>query len=164
MYRVLAKEGSLFKVQCKCGKEALLTRQALISNQTGCRSCWAETQRTANEESLHKLAYQKHCQLADKRGLENKLDFPSWYGLVTSPCHYCGESDSNTVVHRNKHVQWKRNGVDRVDSKVGYLPQNCVPCCCHCNYAKRTQSPDEYILRCIKIAEKHQENLRCMGV
>jgi hypothetical protein len=41
--------------------------------------------------------------------------------LLRAPCHYCG------------HVHPAGGGVDRVDSRIGYVPENCVPCCAECN-------------------------------
>ncbi len=42
--------------------------------------------------------------------------------LVQKDCFYCGKIGPN--------------GIDRVNNKLGYSKNNCVPCCKHCNYVK----------------------------
>ena len=39
----------------------------------------------------------------------------------------------------------KHNGVDRLDSSIGYEKFNCAPCCFKCNRAKDTMSSEEFI-------------------
>jgi hypothetical protein len=42
--------------------------------------------------------------------------------MVENNCHYCGKEGPN--------------GIDRIDNLKGYVKNNCVPCCKHCNYVK----------------------------
>ena len=44
-----------------------------------------------------------------------------------------------------RHSTYVSNGVDRVDSSLGYIEENCVPCCKFCNYAKRALPVDVFI-------------------
>ncbi len=48
-------------------------------------------------------------------------------------CVYCGESD------------WHLLGCDRKDNALPHTPENCVPCCYHCNCKKHTKSYNEFI-------------------
>ena len=59
---------------------------------------------------------------AAKRGLAFELTDLVFFAMASQSCHYCGSAGPN--------------GIDRVDNKRGYSPDNCVPCCKHCNYAK----------------------------
>lgn len=63
--------------------------------------------------------------------------------ILSLPCYYCG----NTL----------KIGIDRLDSNVGYIEQNCVPCCEMCNYMKRTYSKDKFINQCKIISKKHSQ-------
>ena len=56
---------------------------------------------------------------------------------------------------RGKEPVAYRNGIDRVDSKLGYLPHNVVSCCRLCNQAKSNLDPQEFIALCRRIAERH---------
>jgi hypothetical protein len=38
------------------------------------------------------------------------------------------------------------NGIDRIDSSIGYVEGNIVPCCKACNMAKNTMGQDEFML------------------
>lgn len=49
--------------------------------------------------------------------------------FFNQPCFYCGIIDAE-----------KFNGIDRVDSSVGYIFANCVSCCWNCNDLKSNNS------------------------
>jgi 5-methylcytosine-specific restriction endonuclease McrA len=38
--------------------------------------------------------------------------------------------------HKDGRPLFIYNGLDRIDSNLGYSVANCVPCCTKCNYAK----------------------------
>lgn len=46
------------------------------------------------------------------------------------------------------------NGIDRVDSKKGYVAGNVVTCCRNCNQAKSDKSIDEFEEWAIRLAEQ----------
>jgi hypothetical protein len=48
-------------------------------------------------------------------------------------CFYCGISRRYVVL-----------GIDRMNSQLGYVRENCVPCCSQCNYMKRELLPEEF--------------------
>ena len=71
------------------------------------------------------------------------------FSFITSrPCFYCGEKtqDKNYV------------GIDRVDSSIGYVLSNCVPCCRACNAMKLDYS-QQYFITHIKKIIKHIESI-----
>lgn len=45
------------------------------------------------------------------------------------------------------------NGIDRVDSSIGYTIQNSVPCCKICNYAKHNLTLEEFTLWLDRLVE-----------
>ena len=60
-------------------------------------------------------------------------------------CHYCGVSGPN--------------GIDRIDSSLGYSRNNCVPCCKHCNYVKGNLSMNDFqiwVKRFVTFQAKHK--------
>lgn len=73
------------------------------------------------------------------RALKKQLDFrliPTDYDNITKqPCYICGKE--NTKTHKN--------GIDRYDNdiNVGYILENCRPCCGECNYMKRDYYYDD---------------------
>jgi hypothetical protein len=42
-------------------------------------------------------------------------------------------------------------GIDRINSKLPYSQQNCMPCCSMCNYMKKDFSLGAFLLKCYKI-------------
>ncbi len=82
--------------------------------------------------------YRYRCS-AKNRGYEFLLTREDFVLLLTQSCHYCGEID--------------KIGVDRKDNNVGYVLQNCVPCCKWCNFFKSREGYREFIERCKKITE-----------
>lgn len=68
--------------------------------------------------------------------------------LTSSNCKYCGCEPSqikNMGVKQNINGDYIYNGLDRVDSNLGYIEGNVVPCCKVCNYAKRKMSLFEFV-------------------
>lgn len=55
--------------------------------------------------------------------------------MFNQPCHYC------------KAEPKPLNGIDRKDSKKGYLSDNAVPCCWPCNAKKQTTHYDAFVQR-----------------
>lgn len=78
---------------------------------------------------------------ARKRELEFTLTEQDVKNIVSQPCFYC-----NTF----KHIT---SGIDRVESSIGYILGNCVPCCHMCNRMKSNYSAEDFIEHCKKIAD-----------
>lgn len=78
---------------------------------------------------------------ARKRELVFTLTEEEVKNIVSQPCFYC-----NTF----KNVT---SGIDRVDSSIGYILENCVPCCFMCNRMKSNYSAEDFVEHCKQIAE-----------
>ena len=85
--------------------------------------------------------YDHVIKSADKRGLEFNLNKTAFRNLVLKSCNYCGRESKVPYV----------NGIDRVDSEVGYIAGNCVPSCGVCNTAKFTMSKEEFFDHIVRI-------------
>lgn len=103
-----------------------------------CKHC----QNTAKENR-----YNLYKKGAKARGLEFKIDKENFYTLTQQPCVYCGELN-------------EYNGLDRIDSSIGYTIENVVPCCSICNKMKLDHSKEfffEHIKKIIKYQEDNNE-------
>lgn len=80
---------------------------------------------------------------AKRRNLEFSLDMGYFEWLRYQPCNYCGQ-----IAVENKPM-----GVDRVINSIGYIKENCVPCCKKCNQIKWTMTEKEYIEHCKKVTD-----------
>ena len=89
---------------------------------------------------------------ASKRGLSWDLSDDDFDWLISQPCHYCGQPPSLKKEIRSSATRLC-NGIDRVDSNLGYSPENAVPCCTPCNKAKGEMSYDEFMAWVARLAE-----------
>lgn len=101
------------------------------------------------------------------RGLTWDLSWNEFCEIVTSNCFYCGsEPEEKSITSQknytdkcknSKHEDYKlgMNGIDRVDSLMGYYKFNCVPCCILCNQAKNNLEVSDFYNHILKIA-KHK--------
>ena len=73
---------------------------------------------------------------AIKHGYEWDLTPLQVYLFFIAPCSYCGEESG-----------WpkSRNGIDRVDTSIGYFVSNCVTACRCCNFAKGVKTHEEFM-------------------
>ena len=93
---------------------------------------------------------------AKRRNLEFSLSLPVFVDIILSVCRYCGKEPSNIYKKKYKGTEYLRlsyNGIDRIDNLVGYIEQNCVPCCRFCNCAKR-DAPLWLIYKIVQINEE----------
>lgn len=82
------------------------------------------------------------------------LSLIDFHSIIKLPCNYCNSNTDIKQIHNGgKHWRLRANGIDRLDNSVGYLLENCVPCCGWCNRAKDILSQQEYIDHCKKVAE-----------
>lgn len=84
---------------------------------------------------------------AKERGFDFELNLNEFFTLISIPCIYCGSFDRQFL---GKFY----TGIDRVDTKQGYILNNCVPCCFTCNSMKLNSTWEEFILRANYINNK----------
>ena len=74
---------------------------------------------------------------ANKRGISFELTIEQFNQLCSLRCVYCDTSN--------------RIGIDRKDSSVGYVIDNCQPCCGTCNLMKHRSDEDDFLSHILKI-------------
>ena len=79
--------------------------------------------------------YQNNARNKDRNFDLSEDDF---INMTSQPCIYCGEY-SDTY-----NGEWF-NGIDRIDSNLGYSLDNCVPCCAICNRMKMDLDVNNWI-------------------
>lgn len=78
---------------------------------------------------------------ANTKGYAWNIEDEHAKSLMSSPCFYCARNDPTRV-----------NGIDRMDSARGYEVDNCVACCKHCNFIKKSLDALTFVERCAHIA------------
>lgn len=95
-----------------------------------------------NSARMRYMSAKRRCEM---KGLGFTMTLEEYEGLLQLPCDYCGEKTPS-------------QGVDRLNSKLGYIQGNIAPCCRYCNMMKGSSTDTEFIEHCRKIA-----NLRAGG-
>lgn len=75
------------------------------------------------------------CATRDKN-LKFEISQEEFNKIVKEPCHYC------EVIQKRGF-----NGIDRLNSNIGYVADNCVSCCKVCNYMKGSLPVDVFLKR-----------------
>jgi hypothetical protein len=114
----------------RCHKEVWKNRGSLFSI---CFSCKNEeiSLNLKNKKVVNKISTYRKSARARNIAWEIENHFAQ--KLFFSRCHYC-----------NYYNEEKMNGIDRVDSSLGYTYDNVVPCCTYCNMAKGSKSLDDW--------------------
>jgi len=95
-----------------------------------------------NPDSVINNLFAKYQQSAKIRGLIFNLQLEEFKQITSLGCYYCGRPPSNRTAKRGRCLIY--NGVDRVNNSIGYVLENCVPCCKMCNVSKLNFSKEEF--------------------
>ena len=144
--------------KCDCGKEKVVQWSLLTSGNTKSCGCLGHELRknkriskTHSEVTAVILGYKRH---ALDRGFSWSLDRRFVEELIKKNCHYCGSKPSNIKTTKNTiDTGLAYSGIDRIDSSKGYEPNNVVPCCKICNFAKSNLSLQDFHSWALKIGE-----------
>ena len=89
-----------------------------------------------NKINSVELQYGVYSRSARDKNLDFNLSLTDFTTLTEQSCYYCG------IVQERGF-----NGIDRMNSVVGYIADNCVSCCQMCNYMKASLSVDAFLGR-----------------
>ena len=154
----------LWLCRCDCGNEKIVVSDNLSSGKSKSCGCLnAEfLAKKGNQfglyENRQKAMLKVQYSHLKRRHSNNKMcgeviDFETFVTLSKSKCTYCGLEHSKEITDRaNEKKQGKLlsqevlkvNGIDRVDSTMGYTKENSVTCCKTCNFAKHTMSKHDF--------------------
>lgn len=96
-------------------------------------------------EQTANIKYMRFLKDVRQREIECEITQEQYAELLKQSCYYCGvESVSN---QEGIEEDLYKNGIDRKDSKQGYLYDNCVGCCKMCNYMKRSLHTNVFLKR-----------------
>ncbi len=97
-----------------------------------------------SEQRAYTRAYNNMRHRERRKGRELGLTRAQAAELFAKPCHYCGYSGKRKVRFDGILRVTYCNGIDRVDSSIGYTPHNTVPCCRTCNIAKSDLTVEQF--------------------
>ena len=137
-----------WKCLCECSNVTKVAGGALKNgNQKSC-GCGSQRWLKSNKGRIKtgtafRRLLRTYKYSAAQRNLSWNLSDDEFQSLVTSPCFYTGRLPLSVV--QTEYECFVYNGIDRLDSKKGYVTGNVVPCCKAVNYAKQALSYDEFL-------------------
>lgn len=132
--------------QCDCGNICHVGLQPLrkkLSQSCGC--LWQERVRHDSGMSSANMVYAGYRHKANKRGLSFEISLEDAIEVFKKDCNYCGIYPYQVCKQDDLYGDFTYNGIDRIDSSVGYTIDNILPCCGICNKAKWTSSYDDFM-------------------
>lgn len=156
--------GIKYKCLCDCGNYSITARSEMISGRAiscGCyrkekaregrqklkgKPCNPNSKYKTNDERYANYVFRQIKQRAKTDNIDFSLDFEQVKSLIQSRCYYCNSEKSNKykVPKFSDDYVYKYNGIDRIDSAIGYESRNVVPCCKWCNQAKSTMTQSDF--------------------
>lgn len=151
---------------CSCGNKRVLITTKLsrgITQSCGCASIERST-KPPGEVSRNTKWSKFLIQSCKERGLVNEFTKAEFFSIISLNCFYCNaeprlysayQGPTGKIKQSYKINQIKQdtidrssikvNGIDRVDNKIGYTKNNCVPCCWDCNKIKSDYTIYEWL-------------------
>jgi len=149
----VTRYGVMWLCKCDCGIEAIISGVNLRREIDGTKSCGCMAAEMAAERGRKRRSLDpwqvEMINFRAKNALSRYLDFSlnkeQYQELVLSDCYYCGAPPSMKCHAAELREVIFKNGIDRIDSNIGYLIDNCVSSCFPCNVAKMGLSQKEFI-------------------
>lgn len=147
----IGKRGAFWKCICDCGNKCTVYGGHLRSGDRKSCGCIAEDNidRTGVD-----IVFRMYKSRAKRRKKQWELTREEFVKFLTKNCIYCGSPPKNLIRRaKSKKIQIAYTGIDRKDPNIGYVLENCVPCCRYCNQSKSNLMENEWIDHLKKIFE-----------
>lgn len=144
-----AKSRAYYFTECMtCGAGSIRRMDHIKTNPEYCNNCKEKMTAKPKVESVINTIYSGYRTNANSRNISFELTKSVFTKITSQNCFYCGQEpiESDFSKGRNRtNTKFMHNGVDRLDSKVGYTIENCVPCCSMCNLMKNKFSAESFL-------------------
>lgn len=169
-WTVLGKHGYnkhralLWDVVCSCGNTAERTGNNLKhSNSCGCKTKERMSLARRGRPSPARKAYgvstfnmlrSRYRLRAKGKNIEYDLSDDFLKKTFAKDCVYCGSPPKSVMRTKETYGSYTYNGLDRVDSSMGYTEDNVVPCCTRCNQMKNDMPIPEFLKKVKEIYDR----------
>ena len=158
------KRGVRWSCKCDCGKMCAPTRSDIVGGRIKSCGCYKWYLKFSGDEASLRSLYTHYKSDAKRYFRVFDLTLEQFRLITSSNCFYCKSAPSRPFKRPYSNTSTKDcdpymcNGIDRIDSSVGYAFENCVACCTTCNYMKLDLPQDIFISHVRKIAENFGSN------
>lgn len=156
-YAYTKNENAYWKCMCACGNEHIACGSSLRRRRNPTKSCGCslknrvckpkkeKTQEMIDEQYLKAMRHHINSRIKASNK-EVTLTDEDLLSITKADCYYCGSKPSNIIRLKRKwgNIDIIYQGIDRIDSSKGYIPDNVRPCCKHCNFAKSTLTETQF--------------------
>lgn len=144
-----------YTFKCECNKVVTIKSRNVVNGNVQSCGCYRydklreyhKKSHLTEEENFESGCRRIFRMVRESSGRRNKyfeLTLEDIKELVFKECTYCGLKSSNRTLSESKKYKLEYNGLDRVDSSIGYIRSNVVPCCTWCNKAKSSMTLEEF--------------------
>jgi hypothetical protein len=137
----------------QCDQEFLRTTNK-FNDVKSCYGCRGVVRRTYSEDITWGQLYSQVKARKRSKELGFDLSIDDFKKISKMNCNYCNAEPLPRNIGKDWYPAVNANGLDRVDSNVGYLYDNLVACCTACNTAKGSMSVNEFMTLIVKIYER----------
>lgn len=150
-----------WSVVCDCGAKKVLASDHLVRRVAPVQSCGClRNERTRSvcspdpDMTAFKLLFGSYQKRARLKSLAFDLSQDEFRAITSADCAYCGLPPSLVIENRPKTGSYVYSTIDRINPSVGYVSENCAPCCKTCNYMKWTLCASDFIEQAKRIARR----------
>ncbi len=149
---------------CDCGNTKVISKGIFCRGEVKSCGCTKEENLktlnyTRNDDpqmsAMNTIIYQ-YKKAAKRRNISFTIQDEDFIQVTKGNCYFCGEIPSKIL--KKKKITQIYNGVDRLNNKLGYTKENCVPCCTICNRMKMAHTMEVFLNKISLIFKKHIEN------
>jgi hypothetical protein len=152
--------------RCVCGNERSVPGLSLRNGRSKSCGCGVVKIKSSGE-TPYKRVFQVTKTGAEGRGLDFSLSYKDFKEIVHRNCYLCGcePKDKHYSYNRLRYSRGEHedeyaifNGIDRVDSSLGYSIENCKACCFVCNRMKTDFSLDFFLGKIVEINQNMEKS------
>ena len=135
--------GKKYKCLCDCGNITYACNSGLKTGHRKSCGCISHIPKLKNDMAIKRRIFRTYRRAAKDRGFAFDIQFDRFCAMINQSCQYCG-SAPYIKIKTSSNTIFRYNGIDRVDSKQGYVDGNIVTCCVVCNKSKNAYTLNDW--------------------